>query len=112
MGVSILKAPGNFEEHFHLRGVVQVQGKGALHGIAVVDNVVVDAVFHGHGVLFQVGYQFFAVEDFLDVVIVAFQFQIADAVHVQMVQTVVDDVHATLDEKLRVVVQVTEPPSL
>ena len=58
----------NLEEHFHVRVIVQSHGKGTLHRVAVVDDMVVNAVFHGHVVFFQLGDKFFTVQDFLDVV--------------------------------------------
>ena len=74
--------------------------------------MVVDAVFDGHSVSVQVGDKLGAVEDFLDVVFLVGQLQIAHAVHGQFVPPVTDDFHATLDEKLWIVQQILQAVAL
>lgn len=102
----------NLEKHFYVRIVVQSQSKGTLHGAAVVNDMIVDTVLDRYGILFQVGNKLFAVENFLNIIFLPGQFEIADAVHGQLMATIADNFHRALDEQLRIVAQVLQASAL
>lgn len=77
MGISILKLRGILKNIRTSGSLSRGQSKGAFHGIAVIDDMIVEDVLYGHGVFFQVGDKLFAVEDFLGVICLPGQFDVA-----------------------------------
>lgn len=98
-----LEAGRDFEEHLYIGIIVQRDGERALNETAVIDNIIVDAVFHLDGVAVEVGDQFCGIENFLHIILFAVQFDVTDTVNRQRVAVVLDDFCYLFQKGFRVV---------
>ena len=74
-----LESVWDFEEHFHIRIIVQRKGKRFLYRTAVIHDIIVNTVIDCDSIMIQVGNQFVGIKDFLNLVFLAIKLNIADS---------------------------------
>ena len=102
----------DLEEHLHIRIPIQRQGERLLYGGTIVDDVIIDAALYLDGVAVKVCQQLRRVENLLDIIFLAVQFELVDTVNGQGVAVVPDDLRHLLQKQLRVVKKVAAPSAL
>ena len=102
----------DLKEHLDVGVVIQGNGKGALNGAAVIDDVIIDTVLHLHRIPVQICNQLRRVKDLLHIVFSSVQLDVADPVDCQRMAMVADQLNCFFQEGFRVIQEIPASAAL